>query len=373
MPDFQAFAAKLRELLSMAEEPHIEIYSEGGETRIFLPFSEPAEWIPYLPVPARYEHKVYGAVDLTDRNPNFVKNFSDGVYQNPIPIDLEHGTKQSGAAGWVEEMRLNENGSVDARVKWTDRGRDVLGKDRYRFFSPEIAPTWTDHNGKEHRDVPIGGALTTRPFFKALKLPSIAANEDGTTDPPQEGDMSDDKKADQKPVETAQFSAQQYTEMTQKYADVQAANEKLVADNQKFAERLALVETENRRKAFTDEVRGKSDANNIRWFGEEAKHVAMLEKLTQAFGEGSEEVTDYVAQNREAAKRVHASGVFNETGVRGTALSGSDAEKLDVAVQKYREAHPDATPEQAKAQVYSENPGLVRAVRSTTKTNVEAS
>jgi len=54
------------------------------------------------------------------------------------------------------------------------------------------------------------------------------------------------------------------------------------------------------------------------------------------------------------------------------ALSGSDAEKLDAAIKTYREAHPDATAEQAKAQVFSENPALVAAVRAG-KSNVEAS
>ncbi|MGE3510718.1 MAG: phage protease [Vicinamibacterales bacterium] len=353
------------------------VYSEavdanGNEKgRLFIPqtFSED-NWINYLPLPGVYEHARYGKEQFTaERNKRFVEGFKSRVYQQHLPIDAEHQTKLSGAVGWIEDMRQNDDGSVDARIDWTERGKTLLQKDAFRYFSPEIYHQWTAPTGETYTDVAVGGAITTRPYFKESSLRPLAASEEPPPTNPEEGHMADD---------VGNADSNKYAELSQQFAEEKARGDRLEAEAKQYAEQnLKLTETvdqmqsDMRVRAFREEVRGRSDANNIRWFGDENQHVAMLEKLTKAFGENSDEVKAYIDQNREAAKRISASGIFSETGSRGISLTGSDAERLDTAVQKYREAHPDATPEQAKAQVYSENPDLVASMRAG-KTNKEA-
>lgn len=157
-----------------------ELCSEDGELTPLIELSEPLgfagpgkppvipEWIPYLPRPGTFQHPKYGSVILTkERNANFVKQFKAGIYQDRLPIDAEHMTKVSGALGYVVDLRQNPDGSVDAKTTWTDRGRKLLAEDRFPYFSPEWWDKWPDPvDGKVHADVAIGGALTTRPFFK---------------------------------------------------------------------------------------------------------------------------------------------------------------------------------------------------------------
>lgn len=166
--------------------------------RLVLPFEfaeniegEP-DWIPYLPTPGTYVHPRWGEIDMTaDRNKRFAANFKAGIYQNPIPVDGEHDTKLSGAMGWIRDMRLNENGSVDAKVDWTDRGTAMLAKERYKFISPEWYDEWTEPaTGKTYNDIAIGCAMTTRPFFKAKSLRPLAAGE-CDDDPEGQEDVDD--------------------------------------------------------------------------------------------------------------------------------------------------------------------------------------
>ena len=56
---------------------------------------------------------------------HFVENFAAKVYQEKLPIDLEHQYKLSGAAGWITDLVQNEDGSVDAFVEWTDMGEEA--------------------------------------------------------------------------------------------------------------------------------------------------------------------------------------------------------------------------------------------------------
>lgn len=142
-------------------------------------FAEPPEWIPYLPKPGEYNSPKYGDIFITkERNENFIRNFEDGVYQTKLPISSEHiDMDPEGAYGWIEAMRMNEDGSVDARVKWTDRGIEAIENDRFMYFSPEFQDVYKDNKEVIHKDVAVGGALTTRPFFKEGDLRPLIATE----------------------------------------------------------------------------------------------------------------------------------------------------------------------------------------------------
>src|SRR4051794_3584877 len=107
---------------SRQPEPYVETEA------IFIEVSQPfhdvsgAEWIPFLPKPGRYEHPKFGDVNIdTARNQRMVDSVQNKVYQDKVPLDLEHDLKASGAVGWISDARMNADGSGDAFVEWTDR------------------------------------------------------------------------------------------------------------------------------------------------------------------------------------------------------------------------------------------------------------
>lgn len=214
------FYKKLRELLKnkltpedMAEVVHMARSSVGGSTAaanrkmapsfsdmsgsVFMEcqFAEPPNKINVLPKPGTYSHPAYGKIVITqERNDNFVTHFQEGVYQKRLPIDLEHETKLSGAAGWMTALAKEPDGSVSAYVEWTDRGIDAIKADRFKYFSPEWYNVWEQPiSGDKYTDILIGGALCTRPFFKEPALLPLVANEEGLSvieeiDEPEEDD-----------------------------------------------------------------------------------------------------------------------------------------------------------------------------------------
>jgi transcriptional regulator with XRE-family HTH domain/2'-5' RNA ligase len=203
-----------------------DLAAQGGEVRLYLDaadalaFAEPPDWIPYLPKPGTYKHPRYGEIGITvERNRRFVGNFNAHVYQERVPLDAEHETKLSGACGWITALRMNRDGSADARVEWTDRGRSLVEANRFRYISPEWYDEWQDPaTGKTHKDVAIGGAITTRPFFKEGALRPLVASERGLeelsaapdTETPQEEPTK--HMAESKPNPLAQWLAKKRKE-----------------------------------------------------------------------------------------------------------------------------------------------------------------
>lgn len=340
------------------------VFGEGADDkgRIFVPFAfaEAPEWAPYLPVPGTYQHPRYGQIEFTrDRLAHFVEVFKAGSYQSQIPVDAEHETKTSGAVGWVTDMRQNADGSVDAKVEWTDRGRSLLKENRFKYVSAEFFDAWDSPTGESYTDVAVGMAICTRPFFKESVLRPLAASEEGAEPAtnPQEGQMSDDKtdpKAASEPV--------QFAELQRQLTEEREARQKAEAERKAFADRLDSVEADARRKRFNDEVMGRSDASNIRWFGDQAGHITHLEALAKAFGEESDEVKHYVELNRSHATSIKESGVFKESGRNGAGPGDAHTE-MERKVQAYRDAHPEATKEQAFAEVALAEPQLARKFR----------
>jgi hypothetical protein len=155
-------------------------------------FSKP-QWIPFLPKPGKFTHPLYGEVIITaERNQELVDSVKNKVYQENIPLDIEHESKLSGAVGWIQDMRLNDDESGDAYVEWTDRGRALLKGGQFKYISPEWFPSWRDPvSGVVHQNVIAGGALTTRPFFKERVLRALVASEGGTEIIPGVEDFAD--------------------------------------------------------------------------------------------------------------------------------------------------------------------------------------
>lgn len=294
-----------------------EIAASGATFRLFteVAFAEPPARVPLLPKPGTYQHPSYGEITLTpERIANFVRNLNAAVYQRAVPIDAEHQSKLSGALGYFSTASLNEDGSADAEVEWTDRGRSLIAAGGFRYVSPEWYDRWTDPATEvEHEDVVVGLALTSRPFFKDDSLRPLVAREGELIAPPKEvmgatetppDDPSKPKgqhmSEQNESVQMTEEVAKQFRELNDRLAAAEAAKTMAESQAQQFAERIGKIEAERRHDAFVAEVTGKSAANGHRWFGDAEKHVAILEALSD------DNRQLYIEQQRAIAQQVKA-------------------------------------------------------------------
>lgn len=402
--------------------------TEDGESlRLFADIQkvEGDGWIPYLPKPGTYEHGVYGDIIVTaERNARFADQFNNGIYQEYIPVDAEHETKLSGAVGWITKMRTNEDGSVDAWVDWTERGRSLLADDGFRYVSPEWYDTWTDPATRQtFEDVAVGCALTTRPYFKGAHLRPLVASEDGLSiyegdvddlpdvqtirfvqlSPVDDGSTEGQTNMSDKPkntdhqvddatpedndagdVDTAQMSeanAKRFAELERENATLKSANETLTGQVDKLTGTVDRLITDQRRAEFTDIVMGrKGPGEGVRWFGEPEAHVDMLMELAEIdeakprqASEGDEDapksrVETYIASQVAQAKAMETSGVFDTSGSDGTGSGNATADPVDAFDAKVQDAikasEGKLTYEAAMNQVAKEDPALYADYRA---------
>jgi phage I-like protein len=373
------------------------------------------EWIPYLPLPGTYKHPKYGDIEITrDRNTRFVTNFENKVYQETLPVDAEHQGKLSGALAHIKGMRVNGNGSVDARVEWTDRGKQLMEKRAFRYFSPEFFKSWTDPATQEvHEDVAAGGALTNRPFFKDRHLrPLIAASEeifsldddeslDGDTFffaplPGAGGEKNMSKKTEpEKPVKLTEFLAlSEEDQLAALIAAEETAGELITLKEEngklkgqvdtlkatqegkdeeivKLTGRVSSLEANERTRRFTALVENGEDPA---WVGERDKHVHLLSKIAESFGEDSDEFKAYVEQQKAVAKQLSDSGIFTElgSGDRGDGSDDTNAGDKIVKMAEKMVAESDGkmTLADAISEVYHEHPELAEKDREETQVKV---
>lgn len=141
-------------------------------------------WIMFFPE-GTYEHETYGDLDFNAKTLREMKaNFDAGAREIDIAIDRDHKATDgdSTAMGWVEAMELRpalSDGTPAGLwgcIRWTDIGLHEIESGHYRYFSPEFKPEYTNQlTGRTFHNVVIGGALTNRPFLKAI--PAIALAE----------------------------------------------------------------------------------------------------------------------------------------------------------------------------------------------------
>jgi hypothetical protein len=350
--------------------------------------------IPYLPIPGTYKHPSYGEVAITpERNARFVANFRNRVYGQDIPIDAEHQTKLSGAMGHIKELVQNSDGSVDAIPTWTPNGQKLLADGAFKYFSPEWFDSWRNPaDGVLHQDVPIGGALTNRPFFKEGALRPLAASEghlylvthaergaatelvfdefDLIAPANRQGESSMAEEQTSTAAAPIGMTEDQVREFSELKSAFQASEAARIAAESKAEQATKLAEkldADARRKRFTDEVMGRSDASHLRWFGEPAKHVAFLEAIAEKFGEDSEQVTHYVANERAHAEQLKASNLFKTFGTDADGASGTSAlDQINAKAKTYAEEH-KVSAAIAFTEVCNQEPALYEAYQAERK------
>ncbi len=129
----------------------------------------------YLVIPRGiYQHQEYGELDFNDHFfEEMLQNYKNNVLGNTKPfIDQDHD--QRGAAGWVNDMKYDDNG-MWAKIEWTPVGIDLIKNKIYKYFSPAYGDYQDPKTGKVYHNVFRGGALTNIPFLK--ELPEIELKE----------------------------------------------------------------------------------------------------------------------------------------------------------------------------------------------------
>ena len=177
--------------------------------------------------------------------------------------------------------------------------------------------------------------------------------------------MPDPKTAEQ-PVAATEDTSRRMAEMeaenkrmATELAASKATGEQSAAQATQLAERVATMESDARRKRFTDEVLGRSEAGGPRWFGETSSHVGMLEHLATSVGEEHALFTGYVTTQPALAQQMRSSNLFKEAGVSGAETS-EDPQQQIVAMAEKRAAEKNISIGDAQRQIVSENPDLAR-------------
>lgn len=84
--------------------------------------------------------------------------------------------KAKAAVGFIEDLRINADGDLEALTAWNADGKADIEADRFRYISPEFHENWRDAaTGDRQGPTLFGAALLNDPYFKTL--PRLAANE----------------------------------------------------------------------------------------------------------------------------------------------------------------------------------------------------
>jgi hypothetical protein len=166
-----------------------------------------------------------------------------------------------------------------------------------------------------------------------------------------------------------------FTEQQAELAQTRQANEALTTQLQSASERTAALESEGRRRRFTDMAMGRGGATDGHaWVGQVDDHVAVLEALAASETTEDGPFQRYVRTQRAAAEQSHMNSAAsrvtqtNITSEVGSAAlgrtSGTARAEVDGLVRTMRENDPTLTIAMAEEKLWNANPGLYGRVRA---------
>lgn len=298
-----------------------------------------------------WDHPQYGRIEVT---PALVQNFKshleNGTYGQDLLVNYDHGTdaaKGNKAAGKILDIEAREDGGW-YKVQFTPTALKEIDEGEWRYLSPEYGNWMDSEKGETFEDIPLGLAITNRPFFKNMapmnfselysevehntqeddedmselqkkfaELLGITVKDDATEDeviklfsekitelktnddpPPDDngGGGGDDTDAEK-------VFAEQFPEQAQELANLRQM--RIANDARAFAEQFSTITVKEGDKEVT---KGLSTAAKDK-----------LVDVHLKFSEGTATPDDVA----EVVKSVIASGVV-EFGERGTSSSGQD-------------------------------------------------
>ena len=145
-------------------------------------------------------------------------------------------------------------------------------------------------------------------------------------------------------------TAQEFAELTTRYEETaasvtslterldeekqarQAAEAQAIAmaeHNKALADRVARMEQDAQTKRFNELVNGRNP-----WYGDAAQHVSILKTLASTFGEDSDQIKAYVANQDAVAKQLAESVLFQELGTSASGNGNNAGGKLEAAARK---------------------------------------
>jgi len=194
--------------------------------------------------------------------------------------------------------------------------------DQFKFFSPEFFDEWKDPaSGEVYSDVAIGGALTTRPFFKEKSLRPLVASEGGI-----DALLDEDERA--------HFRGSKEARMTKKKEEKKGIFARL-AESLTASEGEAVSEDELReelRTEFAAQVK-KDDAKA----NDDADAKDKSDAEAKAKAKGSEgDLDDIEGIPKAAAERITATEMENKKLREELSLQGAKTKSLEDSARSTR-------------------------------------
>jgi len=118
-----------------------------------------------------WDHPVYGKVEVT---PELVQEFKghldSNTYGQEILVNYDHGmdkAKGNKSAGKVLDIEARDDGGW-YQVEFTQEALKEIEGGEWRYLSPEYQDWMDAEKGETFDNVPVGLAITNRPFFKNM-------------------------------------------------------------------------------------------------------------------------------------------------------------------------------------------------------------
>ncbi len=307
-----------------------------------------------------WDHPQYGEITIDEEAlEEFQRNFEVGV-RNDIPITEGHsvGGEEKPAVGWFKDLINKGRQGLWAVVEWTERGKELLKQNAYKYFSPEFYSIYEDPETRdEFSNVLVGGALTNRPYFKGLKpvaFSELTFNENME----EEKETIEEEETEKEEIEETKEEAEEEEPEEEK---VEGSEGKILVNKKTL--RILERNAEEGAKAYKEnqEMKANRFVNKYKFSEDNSEGVFLpkshskVEKFYLSLREGQKKAFE------EIVKELPKSNLFSEKGTGKKDESDPNDKVNDLVRKKMSEG--DLGYRDALDLVLSENPDLVKKIK----------
>jgi len=282
-------------------------------------------------------------IEAVDPEGNARKRPENATTQHPVLR-----VKQLMAVDAVDEPAANRDGLFAARHLWATNG---LAQEAFADID-------------EYLD---GAGVTPRKAFQFALAYFTARGVDVKEFTKMEEEKQEEQQQEPAPeqpaaepaTEPAEPGAGIGAELAALKAQIAAMQAELAAKGERESELAAALGQADERLAEMERtaMRGRFAELSAGWYGETAKHVAMLEKLAALDGEAGESFQFYAQTQAALAEQLRASALFGEKGTDKPGTFASATEQV-AAMAAARSKEQGIGLGEAMKQVFGEQPGL---------------